>query len=395
MKVCVWINPYIGQKAAAFQECVKKKAISSKDKHGEVWQWDLWQAGQGIIDFTNPEARHWYKERLKELIEIGVDSFKTDFGERIPTDVNYHDGSDPQKMHNYYAYLYNEVVFELLAELRPDEAVVFARSASVGSQKFPVHWGGDNLSEYPSMAESLRVDSHLCYPALASGAMTLADLKRMRQRIFINVGHNSAYYLLIVATMVILNIEYRGTLGRSCVSQPTIFKIKNRLMPYIYEQAVEAAQTGIPMMRPVMLEFPEDYTTHTIDKQYMFGERLLIAPIFNEQRKGHFYLPEGRWTNYLDNHVYEEQQWYTQTYDYFHLPLMVRPNSLIIEGSVDTTLHTIIRKDLTVHVFELTETVTQQVVDQQGLPVGTITVIPEDDSYLVKIERVITCSSRA
>ena len=166
-------------------------------------------------------------------------------------------------------------------------------------------------------------------------------------------------------------------------------KLKNRLMPYIYEQAVETAQTGIPMMRPVMLEFPEDYTTHTIDKQYMFGERLLIAPIFNEQGKVTFYLPEGRWTNYLDNHVYEEQQWYTQTYDYFHLPLMVRPNSLIIEGSVDTTAAYDYTKDLTVHVFELTETVTQQVVDQQGLPVGTITVTPEDDSYQIKTEGLI------
>lgn len=185
------------------------------------------------------------------------------------------------------------------------------------------------------------------------------------------------------------NIEYRvpWNFGEEAVLVSQRFsKLKNRLMPYIYEQAVETAQTGIPMMRPVMLEFPEDYTTHTIDKQYMFGERLLIAPIFNEQGKVTFYLPEGRWTNYLDNHVYEGQQWHTQTYDYFHLPLMVRPNSLIIEGSVDTTAAYDYTKDLTVHVFELTEKVTQRVVDQQGLPVGTITVTPEDDSYQVKID---------
>ncbi|OTP25216.1 alpha-xylosidase [Enterococcus mundtii] len=386
LKVCVWINPYIGQKAAAFQEC-KEKGYFIKDKHGEVWQWDLWQAGQGIIDFTNPEARHWYKERLKELIEIGVDSFKTDFGERIPTDVNYHDGSDPQKMHNYYAYLYNEVVFELLAELRADEAVVFARSASVGSQKFPVHWGGDNLSEYPSMAESLR--GGLSF-VLSGFGFWSHDIGGFEENATADIYKRwTQFGLLSTHSRYHGNIEYRvpWNFGEEAVLVSQRFsKLKNRLMPYIYEQAVETAQTGIPMMRPVMLEFPEDYTTHTIDKQYMFGERLLIAPIFNGQGKVTFYLPEGRWTNYLDNHVYEGQQWYTQTYDYFHLPLMVRPNSLIIEGSVDTTAAYDYTKDLTVHVFELTEKVTQQVVDQQGLAVGTITVIPEDESYQIKTE---------
>ncbi|MBO1300528.1 TIM-barrel domain-containing protein, partial [Enterococcus sp. DIV1271a] len=306
------------------------------------------------------------------------------------TDVKYHDGSDPKKMHNYYAYLYNEVVFELLAELRPDEAVVFARSASVGSQKFPVHWGGDNLSEYPSMAESLR--GGLSF-VLSGFGFWSHDIGGFEENASEDIYKRwTQFGLLSTHSRYHGNIEYRvpWNFGEEAALVSQRFsKLKNRLMPYIYEQAVETAQTGIPMMRPVMLEFPEDYTTHTIDKQYMFGERLLIAPIFNAQGQVSFYLPEGRWTNYLDNRVYEGLQWHTQTYDYFNLPLMVRPNSLIIEGSVNTTAAYDYTKDLTVHVFELTEEVTQRVVDQHGIPVGAITVTPEDDSYQIKTEGLI------
>ncbi|WP_204672025.1 alpha-xylosidase, partial [Gracilibacillus alcaliphilus] len=156
LQICVWINPYIGQKSPLFQEGKAKGYLLTRP-NGAVWQWDLWQPGMGIVDFTNPEACTWYQQHLKQLLEMGVDCFKTDFGERIPTDVVYHDGSDPQKMHNYYAYLYNQVVFDLLQQEKGEqEAVVFARAATAGSQAFPVHWGGDCDSTYEAMAESLR-----------------------------------------------------------------------------------------------------------------------------------------------------------------------------------------------------------------------------------------------
>ena len=122
-----------------------------------MWQWDLWQPGMGLVDFTNPEAREWFTGKLDTLLDMGVDCFKTDFGERIPTDVAWYDGSDPERMHNHYTYLYNQTVFELLTKRRgPGEAVVFARSATAGSQQFPVHWSGDCESTFPAMAGDLR-----------------------------------------------------------------------------------------------------------------------------------------------------------------------------------------------------------------------------------------------
>lgn len=111
----------------------------------------------GLVDFTNPDAVKWYQNKLKTLLDMGVDCFKTDFGERIPVDVKYYDGSDPVSMHNYYTYLYNKAVFDLLKEVKGEgEAILFARSATAGGQQFPVHWGGDCSATYASMAESLR-----------------------------------------------------------------------------------------------------------------------------------------------------------------------------------------------------------------------------------------------
>ncbi|MFO7635552.1 MAG: alpha-xylosidase, partial [Caldilinea sp.] len=156
LRICVWLNSYVAQKSAMFDEGMAGGYLV-KTPDGDVWQWDRWQAGMGLVDFTNPDACRWYGDRLRGLIDMGVDCFKTDFGERIPTKVVYHDGSDPVKMHNYYTYLYNKTVFDVLEEkLGKGNATVFARSATTGGQQFPVHWGGDSTATFESMAESLR-----------------------------------------------------------------------------------------------------------------------------------------------------------------------------------------------------------------------------------------------
>lgn len=156
LKVSVWINPYIAQKSPLFAEAAAEGFLVRRPS-GDIWQWDLWQPGMALIDFTHPGARAWYAAKLRALLDQGVDCFKTDFGERVPTDVVWHDGSDPHRMHNYYTQLYNSTVFELLEKERgTGDAVLFARSATVGGQQFPVHWGGDCFASLGAMAESLR-----------------------------------------------------------------------------------------------------------------------------------------------------------------------------------------------------------------------------------------------
>lgn len=174
LRTCVWINPYIGQRSPLFEEG-RAHGYLLKRPNGDVWQWDKWQPGLAVVDFTNPEAREWYAAKLEALLDMGVDCFKTDFGERIPTDVVYHDGSDPERAHNYYTYLYNQTVFDLLRKKRGEsDAVVFARSATTGGQRFPVHWGGDAESTFEAMGRAFAAASPWGCRGSAIGAMTSA-----------------------------------------------------------------------------------------------------------------------------------------------------------------------------------------------------------------------------
>src|SRR5690625_4463323 len=156
LHLSAWVNPYIAQRSAIFAEGLAHDYFV-KRPDGTVWQWDMWQAGMALVDFTNPAAKAWYQDKIRTLLKQGIHAIKTDFGERIPVDVIWHDGSDPYVMHNWYTQLYNEAVFEVMEEeLGKGQAVLFARSATTGGQKMPVHWGGDNSSSY----ESMRSEEH-------------------------------------------------------------------------------------------------------------------------------------------------------------------------------------------------------------------------------------------
>jgi len=354
LKICVWINPYIAQKSPLFEEGMKNGYLV-KTPQGDVWQWDMWQAGMGLVDFTNPEATAWYKAKLKALIDMGVDCFKTDFGERIPTDVVYYDGSDPVKMHNYYTYLYNKAVFEVLEEnLGKNEAMLFARSATAGGQQFPVHWGGDNSANYLSMAETLRGGLSLGMSGFGFWSHDISGFERTAPPDIYKRW--VAFGLLSSHSRLHGNESYRvpWLFGEEAVDVLRHFtKLKHKLMPYLFSKAVEASKRGLPMMRPMVLEFSEDPTCDVLDLQYMLGDALLVAPIFNEQGNVRYYLPQGRWTNLFTGAEVEGGRWHYENHDYFSLPLMVRPNTILAIGANDRLPDYDYADGVELHVFAL------------------------------------------
>ncbi|MGP4039765.1 alpha-xylosidase [Gracilibacillus sp. D59] len=334
LKICVWINPYIAEKSKLFDEAKEKGYLITKH-NGDVWQWDLWQAGMGVVDFTNPDACTWYESKLKALLDMGVDSFKTDFGERIPTDVVYFDGSDPNRMHNYYAYQYNKVVFDLLEkEKGHKEAVVFARSASVGAQQFPVHWGGDCDATYESMAESLRGGLSLSLSGFGYWSHDIGGFENTASPDLFKRW--TAFGLLSSHSRLHGSSSYRvpWLFDQEAVEVTKYFSnLKNRLMPYLYAKSVENHRTGVPVMRPMILEFEADPNAHVLDRQYMLGDSLLVAPIFNEDSIGHYYLPKGKWTHLISGEVVEGGSWREEKYDYMSLPLFVKENTILPVGA--------------------------------------------------------------
>jgi alpha-D-xyloside xylohydrolase len=324
LKISLWINPYIGQASPLFDEA-KKHGYLLKRADGTVWQWDLWQAGNAIVDFTNPGAREWFQSKLRPLLEMGVDCFKTDFGERIPTDVVYHDGSDPEQMHNLYTLLYNQTVWDVLKEFKKEDAIVFARSATVGGQSMPVHWGGDNSSKFESMAESLRGGLSLGLSGFGYWSHDIGGFEG---------NPDPAVFKRWVAFGLLSS--HSRLHGNESVRVPWAFdeeavdvtrkfaKLKQAIMPYLMRTAKEVADTGVPMMRPMFLEFPDDRNCYTIDQQYMLGPDLLVAPVFNAEGTVEFYLPEGNWTNYFTKQVVEGGCWVIEQHGFDSLPLYVR-----------------------------------------------------------------------
>lgn len=336
LNICVWINSYIGQESRLFEEG-KEKGYFVKRPNGDVWQWDMWQPGMALVDFTNPEACKWYQSYLAKLLDMGVDCFKTDFGERIPTDVVYYDGSDPKKMHNYYTYLYNKCVYELLEEKRgKGQAVLFARSATAGGQQFPVHWGGDCWSDYESMEESIRGGLSLMMSGFGFWAH---DIGGFEQTSTADVYKRwVAFGLLSSHSRLHGSSSYRvpWLYDDEAVDVVRFFtRLKASLMPYIYKTAVETSRTGIPTMRSMVMEYTEDRTCAYLDKQYMLGDNLLVAPVFNDRSQAEFYLPKGRWTNFFTGEETCGGTWITRDCGYLDIPLMVKENSIVAIGSHD------------------------------------------------------------
>jgi alpha-D-xyloside xylohydrolase len=361
LKVSAWINPYIAQASKLFQEGVDGGYLIKK-ANGDVWQWDLWQPGMGIVDFTNPAACEWFASKLSYLLGQGVDALKTDFGERIPTDVVYFDGSDPERMHNYYTQLYNRVCYEVIQKVRgPEEAVLFARSATAGGQKYPIHWGGDCWSTFEAMAESLRGGLSLGLSGFGFWSHDIGGFEGLPPAALYKRW--VAFGLLSSHSRLHGSSSYRvpWLYDDEAVDTVRFFtQLKCRLMPYLYQQAKETSESGVPLMRAMFVEFPEDPTCDMLDRQYMLGENVLVAPIFNDQSVAHYYVPEGVWTHVLSGQVHTGPTWVKENHGYLSLPLLARPNSILAFGATDDQPSYDFGDDVTFRVFGLEEGMTAE-----------------------------------
>lgn len=334
LRVCVWINPYIAQRSHLFAEGAELGYLV-KRPDGSVWQWDMWQAGMGLVDFTNPDAAAWFAAKLSVLLDQGVDCFKTDFGERIPTDVVWHDGSDPQRMHNFYTHLYNRTVFDLLRERRGEgEAVLFARSATAGGQQYPVHWGGDNESNFESMAETLRGGLSLAFSGFGYWSHDIGGFEGMPDpavfKRWLAFGLLSSHSRLHGSG----SVRVPWAFDDEAVEVTRRFTaLKSRLMPYLLGQAREVSASGTPLLRPTLLEFPDDPTAAYLDRQYLLGSDVLVAPVLNAEGVVRFYAPAGTWTSLLDGAQVTGPGWHTQTHGFDGLPVLARPDRVLPLGA--------------------------------------------------------------
>lgn len=299
----------------------------------------------------------------------------------------YHDGSDPERMHNYYTLLYNQAAYEVIREEKGEEdAVVFARSATTGGQKYPVHWGGDCESTYRSMAESLRGGLSLMLSGFSFWSHDMGGFEDdhctpdvyMRWTQFGLLSTHSRYHS---------SKKYKvpWLYGEEAVEVCREFTLlKQSLMPYIWAQSVESVKKGLPVMRPMLLEFPNDMACRYLDTQYMLGESLLVAPVFSETGIAHFYLPEGGWIHLLTGRVYAGGRWYKEQYNHHSLPVFVRSGSILVRnlqpGSVDYDD----RKAARIHIYDVPmEGAHASCYDRKGCEIASVSVRRNEEQMIV------------
>lgn len=291
-----WDKRFFGDIESTLKRLHEDKGYLVRKPNGEVWQTDFWQAGMGLVDFTNPAAREWFKDKVKALLNQGVDAIKTDFGERIPRDVVWYDGSPKLSMHNWYTRLYNQAVFEAIEETYgKGNACLYARSATVGGQQQPVHWGGDCESTFNGMAQSLRAGLSLTSSGFGFWSHGIGGFEGAfpdpavykRWVAFGMLGSHSRLHGSTVYRVPWLFDEEDEKNGVALVPGQTAVdvvreftKLKLELMPYVYQLGLQPHVNGTPVMRSMFVEFPDDPACRTLDRQYMFGPSMLVAPVF-------------------------------------------------------------------------------------------------------------------
>jgi alpha-D-xyloside xylohydrolase len=332
-RVSLWQWPNMVLNSSMFEEG-REGGFLAKRENGAAYLATGYDEDAGFIDYSNPEAVKWVKGKFRDLFEMGVAAIKTDFGEGAPPDAFYHSVTG-EAMHNLYPLLYNRAVFEVTEEfVGKGKGVVWSRSGWAGSQRFPIHWSGDGVARFEDLACVLR--STLSF-GLSGFPFYSHDIGG-----FVGVPSPELYVRWAQFGFFSSHARCHGAPPREPwhygEEAERIFRsydeLRYRLMPYIWSEAVECGRSGMPMLRPLFLDFGDDPTTRAIEDQYLFGRSLLVAPILDETNRRRVYLPHGRWVDYWSGEVLEGGRWLQVEAPLDTLPLYVRAGAIVPYGPV-------------------------------------------------------------
>lgn len=331
-RLSLWEHPHVPVGTNAFEEAACEGYFVTNGR-GRPYVMDNICQGDyrgALVDFTDPDAVEWWKDRHRRLLEMGVAVFKTDYGEYVPRDAVFENGCSGRSMHNLYPYLYNKAVYETIAEVNgPEEALVWGRAAWTGSQRFPMHWGGDPQTSYAGMTAALRGGLSA---SLSGIAFWSHDIGGFRGRPTDDLYIRWAQFGLLSS-----NSRCHGTTprepweyGETALSTFREYsRLRYSLLPYIYTYAEVAARTGLPAVRPLVLEYQDDPLTHRLDTEYLLGEDLLVAPVFEAEGARDVYLPEGVWYDWNDRTAREGGRSVSVDAPLKRLPLFLHGGSVV------------------------------------------------------------------
>lgn len=329
----LWEHPYVPVGSTAFKEG-REGGYFVTDGTGSPYVMNNLCQGDyrgAIVDFTDPDAVEWWKDKHRRLVKMGVDVFKTDYGEGIPADAAFANGLTGKSMHNFYPFLYNETVYEAIVDVNGrDEALVWGRSAWIGNQRFPMYWGGDAQTSFSGMASALRGGLSL---SLSGFPFWSHDIGGFR-----GTPSEEVYVRWSQFGLLSSHARCHGTTPREPWAfgeeAVRIFKkfaqLRYRLLSYLYSYAAAARETGLPVVRPLVLEYQNDPSVSDVDLQYLLGEELLVAPVFDESGRVDIYFPDGDdWVDYWTGERYDGGQTLRREVPLDRMPLFVRAESVL------------------------------------------------------------------
>lgn len=333
-KICLWINPYVTITSEMYLEG-KEHGYFALNADGEPYQADLWHGLLSpcvLLDFTSPEAVQWFQGKIRTVLREGVDVLKTDFGEDIPYDVVFSNGMTGREIRNVYSRLYNQSVFEVSEECKgKGNALVWARSGCAGMQQFPVCWSGDPYSSYEGMASTLRAGLSM---AMSGVLFWSHDMGGFYGEVTKDIFIRWSQFGLFTSHSRLHGTTTRQPWAYDDETKAILKKfvdLRYELMPYIWKTASECVRDGVPFIRPMVLEYPDDKNVRAIYDQYFFGNDILAAPVFGgDMARREVYLPEGVWVEMLgEKRVFEGGGWYAFECPLDYIPLFRRQDAVI------------------------------------------------------------------
>jgi alpha-D-xyloside xylohydrolase len=331
VKVCLWENPYIWKSTPLYEEG-KRRGYLVRTPDGGLAQ-SIDNPAAGLPDLTNPRAYRWWQAQHRPLLRMGVATFKTDYAEGVPEDALFANGRTGKEMHNAYPLLYNQASFETVAEER-GEGVVWGRSGYAGSQRYPLNWVGDSPISFAGMAAALRAMLSLGVSGIPfsshdiGGFWSPAGPAALTPPLYIRW----AQFGLLSSHARFHGIGPREpwAYGEEAVAIVREFaRLRYRLLPYLWALAHQASEMGVPVVRPMWLEFPDDPVAPSLDRQYMLGPSLLVAPVFNEEGRCRVYVPAGRWYDFWTNEPTAGLAYLDLEVPLERVPLFVREDSIL------------------------------------------------------------------
>lgn len=303
-RTSLWQIPYYSPRNPVFSEVVQKNLFIKNNRGGLATE-------DAILDFSNPQAREWYAEKIESLLRMGVSVIKADFGEAAPVHGWYASGKSGFYEHNAYPLRYTQLLNDITQKIT-GENIIWARSAWAGGQRNPVHWSGDPEVSDTGMAGTLRAGLSLGLSGFSfwshdMGGFSSAPEEELFKRwaFFGLLSSHSRIHGLPPREPWEFSEDFLNTFRK-------IAELKYRLMPYIYTQAALASKHGLPLLKALLLNYPDDPTCWYIDDQYLLGDHILVAPLMEKNKNSRIvYLPEGKWTDYQTRKVYEGKQWVT------------------------------------------------------------------------------------